>query len=122
MAARRCPWAIAAVTPPSEDTSTTICRPALLRTKSLRCTAWRQSCSSWWYCGPWLSCSFPLTRIELDGDDEWLIRHTDPALPWRQPRRRFATFGVALFLVADMGRLRILRWSAGAMVVIAVGI
>jgi len=34
----------------------------------------------------------------------------------------FATFGVALFLVADMGRLRILRWSAGAMVVIAVGI
>lgn len=34
----------------------------------------------------------------------------------------FATFGVALFVVADIGRLRILRWSAGAMVVIAVGI
>ena len=34
----------------------------------------------------------------------------------------FATFGVALFVVADIGRLRILRWSAGAMVVIAAGI
>ena len=34
----------------------------------------------------------------------------------------FATFGVALFVVADIGRLRILRWSARAMVVIAAGI
>jgi len=34
----------------------------------------------------------------------------------------FATFGVALFVVADIGRLRILRWSAGAMIVIAAGI
>jgi len=34
----------------------------------------------------------------------------------------FAPFGVALFVVADIGRLRILRWSAVAMVVVAVGI
>ena len=33
-----------------------------------------------------------------------------------------ATFGVAPFVVADIGRFRILRWSAGAMVLIAVGI
>jgi sulfite exporter TauE/SafE len=34
----------------------------------------------------------------------------------------FATFGVALFVVADVSRLRVLRWCAGMLVVIAIGI
>jgi hypothetical protein len=33
-----------------------------------------------------------------------------------------ATFGVVLFVVADVARLRFLRWSAGILVVIAIGI
>jgi hypothetical protein len=33
-----------------------------------------------------------------------------------------ATFGVVLFVVADVARLRVLRWSAGILVVIAIGI
>jgi len=34
----------------------------------------------------------------------------------------FGTFGLSLFLVADVGRLRILRWSAALMIVVAAGI